>query len=180
MSGNKKDYVSLRGAAYRNPLAGLGFAVGSLSMVGFPMLSGFISKLLFATAALQSPHKMMLTLMGLAVSTVLNAIYFLRMVITLYRGGEGAGAESGEPGVQRAGETSGVRDPAARQAGETFGVRDPAGRQAGENSGTCVQPAAPYWPARLAVICFILLNLFLGLMSQPVVQAIADGLAMFD
>ncbi len=194
VSGNKKDYVSLRGAAYRNPLAGLGFAVGSLSMVGFPMLSGFISKLLFATAALQSPHKMMLTLMGLAVSTVLNAIYFLRMVITLYRGGEGAGAESGEPGVQRAGETSGVRDPAARRAGETSGVRDPAarragetsgvrdpaGRQAGENSGTCVQPAAPYWPARLAVICFILLNLFLGLMSQPVVQAIADGLAMFD
>ena len=138
VSGNRKDYASLRGAAYRNPLAGLGFAVGSLSMVGFPMLSGFISKLLFATAALQSPHKMMLTLIGLAVSTVLNAIYFLRMVITLYTGGQ---PESGTIGSQR--------------------------------------PAA-YWPARVSVICFILLNLFLGLMSQPVVQAISDGLAMFD
>ncbi|MGN0158173.1 MAG: complex I subunit 5 family protein [Brotaphodocola sp.] len=85
VSGGKKDYRSLRGAGYRNPLAGIGFSIGALSMVGFPMLSGFISKLLFAASALQSPHKMLITLIALAVSTVLNAIYFLRLVITLYR-----------------------------------------------------------------------------------------------
>ena len=67
VSGDKKDYRSLRGAGYRNPLAGIGFAVGALSMVGFPMLAGFISKLLFATSALQSPHKMIPTLIVLAV-----------------------------------------------------------------------------------------------------------------
>ena len=49
-------------------------------LVGFPMLAGFISKLLFATSALQSPHKMIPTLIVLAVSTILNAIYFLRPV----------------------------------------------------------------------------------------------------
>ncbi|MDO5417029.1 MAG: proton-conducting transporter membrane subunit [Lachnospiraceae bacterium] len=135
VSGGKKDYKSLRGAGYRNPLAGIGFAVGALSMVGFPMLSGFISKLLFATSALQSPHKMMLTLIGLAVSTVLNAVYFLRLVITLY-------TKRTEPA-------------------ETEVSRSP-------------------WMLRGAVACFILLNLILGLGSQPIVKAIADGLAMFD
>ena len=84
VSGDKKDYLSLRGAGYRNPLAGIGFTVGALSMVGFPMLSGFISKLLFASSALLSPHKMLPTLIGLALSTVLNAVYFLRLVTTLY------------------------------------------------------------------------------------------------
>ena len=59
--------------------------IAALSMVGVPMLAGFISKLLFATSALESPHKMFITLLALAFSTVLNAIYFLRMVITLYR-----------------------------------------------------------------------------------------------
>ncbi|MDO5350668.1 MAG: proton-conducting transporter membrane subunit [Lachnospiraceae bacterium] len=137
VSGERKDYRSLRGAGYRNPLAGVGFTVGALSMVGFPMLSGFISKLLFATTALQSPHKMMPTLIGLAVSTVLNAVYFLRLVITLY-------TRSGETGSE---------------------IRS-AGPDRKENGA--------------AICCFVLLNLFLGLMSQPVVQAIADGLAMFD
>ena len=84
VSGNRKDYRSLRGAGYRNPLAGAGFAVGSLSMVGFQMLTGFISKLLFATSALESPEKMLPTLIVLAVSTTLNAVYFLRMVITIF------------------------------------------------------------------------------------------------
>ncbi|MCI8276267.1 MAG: sodium:proton antiporter [Lachnospiraceae bacterium] len=84
VSDGRTDYVSLRGSGYRNRTAGLAFAVGALSMVGFPMLSGFISKLLFATAAVQSPHKMVLTILGLAVSTILNAIYFLRLVISIY------------------------------------------------------------------------------------------------
>ena len=141
VSGDKKDFASLRGAGYRNPLAGIGFTVGALSMVGFPMLSGFISKLLFATSALDSPHKMMPTLIGLAVSTVLNAIYFLRLVITLYRGGE-----------------------------ET------------EKTDQGRETALLYHPGmlRLAICGFIMLNLFLGLNSQPIVGSIAAGLAMFD
>lgn len=141
VSGDKKDYKSLRGAGYRNPLAGIGFSVGALSMVGFPMLSGFISKLLFAQSALYSPHKMIPTLIGLAVSTTLNAIYFLRLVITLYsKPANGDTAQESSPAVR--------------------------------SNGT--------WKLRAAIICFILLNLFLGLHSQPIVQAIGEGLAMFD
>lgn len=139
VSGDKKDYKSLRGAGYRNPLAGIGFSVGALSMVGFPMLAGFISKLLFATSALQSPNKMIITLIGLAVSTTLNAIYFLRLVITLY---------SREGDRETRGERSAVRKSS--------------------------------WKLRLAVLCFIFLNLILGLKSQPIVQAIAAGLSTLE
>ncbi len=136
VSGGQKDYLSLRGAGYRNHLAGIGFTIGSLSMVGFPMLSGFISKLLFASSALQSPHKMLITLIALAVSTVLNAIYFLRLVITLYR-------------------------PAENPEGKTIRI-DGSSRT-----------------LTFAVFCLIVLNLVLGLGSQPIVGAIRTGLEMF-
>lgn len=103
-------------------------------MVGFPMLSGFISKLLFAASALESPEKMLFTLIALVVSTILNAVYFLRLVITLYSKNERCD-------TQKNGETPGS--------------------------------------LRWAVICFILLNLVLGLGSQPIVNAITKGLEMF-
>lgn len=84
-SGHKRVFLALQGAAFRNPLAGAAFLVGSLSMVGIPMLAGFISKLLFATAALGAgPHKVLVTLIVLAVSTILNAVYFLHTVIRVY------------------------------------------------------------------------------------------------
>ncbi len=147
VSGEYKDYRHLRGSGYRYPLAGIGFTVGALSMVGFPMLSGVISKLLFASSALQSPHKMLPTLIALAVSTVLNAVYFLRLVITIYSNRPVAGAEDGQA----------KREPFLWEGG----IRRSS------------------WNLRLAIFCFILLNLVLGLFSQPIVKAIGDGLAMF-
>ncbi len=84
-SGRKRQFPFLQGAAYRNPLAGAAFLIGSLSIVGVPMLAGFISKLLFATAALSaSRYKILSTLIVLAISTVLNAVYFLHTVVRIY------------------------------------------------------------------------------------------------
>ena len=84
-SGRKRVFTALQGAAFRSPLAGAAFLVGSLSMVGIPMLAGFISKLLFATAALGAgPKKVLVTLIDLAVSTILNAVYFLHTVVRIY------------------------------------------------------------------------------------------------
>lgn len=84
-SGRKRVFTALQGAAFRSPLAGAAFLVGSLSMVGIPMLAGFISKLLFATAALGAgPKKVLITLIVLAVSTILNAVYFLHTVVRIY------------------------------------------------------------------------------------------------
>ena len=85
-SGNSKQFRALRGSGFRSPIAGVAFTIGALSMVGFPFLGGFTSKLNFAMAAMQTDsQRMMLVLITLAISTWLNTIYFLKTVITLYR-----------------------------------------------------------------------------------------------
>ena len=85
-SGNSKKFRDLRGAGFRSPIAGVAFTIGALSMVGFPFLGGFISKINFGTAAMAlSDTKMLIVMITLAISTWLNTIYFLRTVITLYR-----------------------------------------------------------------------------------------------
>lgn len=137
VSGGSRKFIDLTGAAYRNRWAGVAFAVGSLSMVGVPLFSGFISKLLFAQAAVQNHVKMLPALIVLGISTVLNAIYFMKTVIRIYTPVEGTG--SGE--------------------GVTF-----------KNMKIYV----------VTLVCFIILNVFLGVSSQPVVNLIGQGLAMFS
>ena len=85
VSGGSRSFFEVTGSGYRNKAAGAGFLVGSLSMVGIPMFSGFVSKLLFAEAAVLVPSwKLLPTLIVLAISTILNAIYFLKTVIRIY------------------------------------------------------------------------------------------------
>lgn len=83
-SGDNVQFIHLTGVAYRNKVAGVAFAAGSLSMVGMPLFSGFISKLLFAQAAVQNQGKLLPALIVLALSTILNAIYFMKTVIRIY------------------------------------------------------------------------------------------------
>lgn len=85
VSGGKTTRKELRGAGFRNKAAGVAFTAGAFSMVGIPLFAGFISKILYATAATgNSAEKMMVTLGVLAVSTILNALYFFRAVICIY------------------------------------------------------------------------------------------------
>lgn len=84
VSGGSKKFHQLTGSGYRNKVAGVGFTVGALSMVGIPIFSGFVSKLLFAQAGVYTNHKMFPTLLCLAISTILNAIYFMKTVIRIY------------------------------------------------------------------------------------------------
>ncbi|MBE5886363.1 MAG: sodium:proton antiporter [Lachnospiraceae bacterium] len=83
-SGGSKAFIDLTGAGRRNVIAGIGFTIGGLSMVGIPTFSGFVSKLLFSQAAIQADSKMLITLIALAISTILNAIYFMKTVIRIY------------------------------------------------------------------------------------------------
>jgi len=83
-SGGSKRFLDLTGAAYRNKIAGVAFSAGCLSMVGIPMFAGFVSKLLFAQAAVGHAYKTLPALLVLAVSTILNAIYFMKTVIRIY------------------------------------------------------------------------------------------------
>jgi multicomponent Na+:H+ antiporter subunit D len=86
VSGRSCRYRSLHGAAHRNKVAGLAFIVGALSMIGIPLTGGFISKVYFAQAAIAAPvnYKMLITIVTLAISTILNAVYFMRALIILY------------------------------------------------------------------------------------------------
>ena len=84
-SGFKRDFFEVTGAGYRNKIAGAGFLVGSLSMVGVPIFAGFVSKLLFAEAAVaDASWRMFPAIIVLAISTILNAVYFMKTVLRIY------------------------------------------------------------------------------------------------
>lgn len=136
VSGGSRKFVDLTGAGYRNKWAGVAFTVGSLSMVGVPLFSGFISKLLFAQAAVQVEGKMLASLIVLGISTVLNAIYFMKTVIRIYTSVKDSPYES-----------------------ITFGKMK---------------------IHAITLMFFILLNVILGVSSQPIVDLIVQGLAMFS
>ena len=141
VSGGSRSFFEVTGSGYRNRAAGAGFLVGSLSMVGIPMFSGFVSKLLFAQAAVQVPNwKLLPTLIVLAVSTILNAIYFLKTVIRIYT----------------------PADPAAVAEKGYFSLRFR------EQKLYCV-----------TILLFILVNLLLGMTSQPILRLIEQGLHNF-
>lgn len=135
VSGNSKKFLDLTGAGYRNKLAGIAFSVGAMSMVGIPTFAGFISKILFAQAAVDaSLLKMLPAMIVLAISTILNAIYFMKTVIRIY---------------------TPIKTDYPRVKG--FGK--------------------PIYA--VALIGFMLMNVLLGLFSQPIVELIETGLTMF-
>jgi multicomponent Na+:H+ antiporter subunit D len=134
VSKGSRHFEELTGSGYRHKIAGITFAVGSLSMVGIPLFSGFISKLLFAQAAVLNTRKMLPALIVLAISTILNAIYFMKTVIRIYTPTE--------------------------EEGERITMK-----QEKVYALTC--------------ICFIALNIFIGMCSQPIVDWIGAGIDMF-
>ena len=83
-SGHKRDYSSLRGAARRDPISGVAFACGALSMVGIPLFSGFVSKLYVATASLGSVFEAAIILAVIVASTLLNAMYYFPVVVGIF------------------------------------------------------------------------------------------------
>ena len=121
-------------------MAGVAFTVGSLSMVGFPLFCGFTSKLLFAQAALDLKGKMLVTLVALALSTILNAVYFMKTVIRLYT---------------------------------------PEKKAVIRKKNFRTIPFKEQRAKNIALICFVFLNLVLGLGSRYVVNLIKSGLGMF-
>ena len=86
-AGGSKRFKDLQGSGYAFPLAGTAFSLGALSMIGIPMTMGFMSKFLLAMAAMQMEKKLVITLLALAVSTILNTFYFARTIIRLYTPG---------------------------------------------------------------------------------------------
>lgn len=80
--GSKK-IEELDGVAQVDKVSGLGFLVGSLSMIGIPIFAGFIPKLLFINAALDH-RAIIIILIALTISTILNAMYYIPVIIRIY------------------------------------------------------------------------------------------------
>ncbi len=83
VSGHHRSLKNLRGSAYRDFGAGVGFTVGALSMIGIPLLGGFVSKLYLSEAALASPY-VAVVLLTIAASTVLNALYYVPATLAIW------------------------------------------------------------------------------------------------
>jgi len=81
-----KELRALRGSAWNCPLAGITFGIGALSMVGIPLFGGFSAKVNFSTASIFDEEKIVLTLFVLALSSVLNALYYIPALINIWSG----------------------------------------------------------------------------------------------
>ena len=85
VQGHEKSLYRLRGSARTSKLSGIAFTLGALSMVGIPLLGGFMAKYMFAEAAVMlNPNKQWFTLIALAASSVLNALYYIPAVIAIW------------------------------------------------------------------------------------------------
>lgn len=134
-AGGTQIFKDLRGTGYKNRAAGLVFTIGAMSMIGLPIFMGFIPKLLYATAAFGHGWETYAVMIALALSTLLNAAYFLRTVLTIYR-------------------------PAHLSTLTPIRGRD--------NKGF------------LAIGAFlVLLNVFVGLHSQPLISLFEHGIELF-
>ncbi len=84
-SGDTHLRRDLRGGFWRSPLAATAFTLGSANLVGVPMLSAFVTKVMLSTAAINTGGRhAAITLACLAVSTLLNAWYFLNTTLHLF------------------------------------------------------------------------------------------------
>ena len=79
-------FKNLQGSGHRNRDAGVFFTIGALSMIGIPIFAGFASKIQFGLAAVGSRDnlKLIMVMLALAISSMLNAIYFVRTLIHIY------------------------------------------------------------------------------------------------
>ena len=98
-SGHQKKLYYLHGSGRRCPLAGIGFTIGGLSMVGLPLLAGFVTKLVLGQAALAEgipEWQMIAALAAIAVSSLLNAWYYLPAILQIWKSGEEPTGPNGE------------------------------------------------------------------------------------
>ncbi len=85
-AGGSLVFHDLQGSALKNPVAGFFFTLASFSMLGIPVLAGFSSKYFITIAAMEGEEKWIFYVVALTlvISTVLNALYFIRTVIRIY------------------------------------------------------------------------------------------------
>jgi len=75
------------GMGYKMPIAMGVFSIAALGMIGIPLTSGFMSKLYLGMAALD--HNLIIFIVVIIISGLLNAMYYLPILISAYlKGGK--------------------------------------------------------------------------------------------
>ena len=148
-----KSIDDLKGLGHKYRYSALCYSIGAFSIVGFPLLSGFISKLLLGGASIGEGAMQWIALLALAISTILNAVYFLKTVVFLYIPLEIVNKESEEKEEDKSGKSGKKLDllPGMHSPGYVFGIT-----------------------------VLVLLNFLLGLSSGPVINIINEGLEFFS
>ena len=156
VSGDSLLFRYLQGSGERAREAGVFFTVGSFSMVGIPIFAGFSAKLLFAVAAVENGSLIVLfgTMIALGVSSLLNALYFIRTVVRIYTVGRG-GADISAPKLYAQEHNDDASEP--------------------ERDFSTLTRLSYVVPAGVLTVC----NLYLGLFSWTALDVIRQGLAMF-
>lgn len=80
----KQGFRALASSGHSNKFAATAFSAGALSMIGIPIFAGFIPKLLFSVSAFNHGFATYCVLIALAVSTMLNVLYFLRTTVNIF------------------------------------------------------------------------------------------------
>jgi multicomponent Na+:H+ antiporter subunit D len=77
--------ADLRGVGRRMPLTAAAFTIAALGMIGVPPLAGFVTKWYLSLGGIAAGEPWVLWV--LAASTLLNAAYFLPIVVSIWLGG---------------------------------------------------------------------------------------------
>lgn len=104
VSGESLLFDRLKGSGRRAKNAGLFFTAAALSMVGVPFFAGFSVKLFLGIAAADtgSTAELLTVMAALGISSVLNALYFIRTVVLIYSEGGGTEQAGGESPAEKA------------------------------------------------------------------------------
>jgi multicomponent Na+:H+ antiporter subunit D len=84
-TGNK-EIAKLRGIGHEMPVALSSFSLAALSLVGIPLLPGFISKWNFALASIDKGDLLLIAV--ILASSLLNAIYYFPIIVNGFFGDE--------------------------------------------------------------------------------------------
>ncbi|GAB6159547.1 complex I subunit 5 family protein [Howardella ureilytica] len=187
VSGHSYDFKKLRGAAHKNKLAGIAFTIGGLSMIGIPLFAGFVSKLFFSVGAIESDwFRLPIVLVALAVSTALNAVYYLGAIINIWRlpeeHHEGHHAYSEEVPVistpVKHVDLTGYKLNATYDHKDVEKVRDEAEQALAEEHAHHDEKHRNSAGFVIAMVLFIASNFGFGIFYEPIVRIIQMGIKL--
>jgi multicomponent Na+:H+ antiporter subunit D len=99
VASGKKDIREFGGLGYRMPFTMTAFGLASLSLIGIPPVSGFVSKWFLSLGAMDSRNVIILAV--LMTSSLLNAGYFVPIFLTVFFGTPPAGDPVGTASLER-------------------------------------------------------------------------------